>query len=508
VVLIETRGMRFGWAQIEELRAALLALRQHGGEVYAYLEGGSLRHYFMATAADKVLAHPTTSLSILGMRIQAFFFAELLAKLGAKAEFVRIAEYKSYPETLERNTASPPTASQRKLLVSDIWNHVLRRIARDRGHEPRVIKEWIDAAPLHPPRAIRDGVIDALAYPDQIDEKLEEWLGRKVRIQKPSKQREHEHLYGPPPRIAVLLIEGDILDSESFEIPILGRKVAGSYTLTREIERLREDDGVRAVVVRIDSPGGSVTASEAIARELDLTRAEKPVVISMGNACASGGYYIATGGQYVFADATTVTGSIGIFYPKVDLSGTLEMFGVHVDAFNFGRRAGLRSWFKPYSEDEWAAALGAIEDDYAVFVERVARARSMTLARVDNVARGRVWSGVRALEIGLVDQYGGLSDAIGRARAIAGLQPREAEVVLYPKKPGLIENLRRIFEIDLPLPIGEAEVGRAAFSELRPGSLGIPSPILLVLRHLPIPLWWSPGPQPLALAEETLVLAD
>lgn len=508
-ILVEARGMEYGWAQIEELREAIIRARLQGSRVFVYLEGGTLRHYFLAAAAEQIIAHPNNSLSILGMRIESFYYADLLAKLGAKAEFVRIAEYKAVPERWGSMTASEPTAHQRKQLTSDIWNHVLRTVSRERGQDTTGVKRWIDHAPLHPPRALQDGVIDGVAYPDQLDARLEQLLGKKIRLEKPSSRADHEHMYGAPRRIAVLLIEGDIADSESFVIPLLGRKVAGSYTLTKEIEKLREDNGVEAVVVRINSPGGSVSAADAIARELDLTRQVKPVVISMGNKCASGGYYIATGGQYIYADATTLTGSIGIFYPKVDISGTLELLGVGVDTYNFGRRAGLRSWFKPYSDDEKAAALQDIQDSYSIFTGRVATARSMTLAQVDKVARGRVWSGVRGLEIGLVDAYGGMREAVMRARAIAGLRPGEAAVEFYPRKPGQLENLRRILGFDIPLPFGggvRSNAGVRGAAAL--GGFGLPAAVIKVLGLLPTGLWHSAGPAPLALAEETIVIAD
>jgi protease-4 len=350
--------------------------------------------------------------------------------------------------------------------------------------------------------------VDALAFPDELDEKLEQWLGRPVRIAKPTRQLEHEHLYGAVPKIAVVLVEGDIADSESFEIPLLRRKVAGSYTITKTIEELREDRNVKAIVLRCSSGGGDSGASEAMARELDVTRQVKPVVVSMGNACGSGGYYVATGGQYVFSNATTLTGSIGIFYPKIDLSGTLDKLGIDVYQYNFGRRAGLRSWVKPYTDDERAAAQQGIQDSYVVFTQRVARARNMTLAQVDKVARGRVWSGVRGIEVGLVDTYGGLREAVLRARAIAGLDPNEGEVVIYPERPNPLENLRRLFGFEVPWPFGRASSSSAYAGAARPGAWGIPLPILSVLRLLPLGLWHAEGPRPLALAEETIVIAD
>jgi protease-4 len=506
VVLVETQGMKLGWAQVEEVREAMLRLRARGGKVAAYMEGGGLKTYFLASAADRIIAHPNVSISITGVRIETFYFADLLAKLGARAEFVRIAEYKGRPEAFERTTATEPVARQRRLLLTDVWNHALRVIATQRGHDAGTISRWIDDAPYTPERAQREAIVDALAFPDELDESVEAWLGKPVRIEKPSKWPEHADAYGPPMQIAVLYIEGDLLDTDSVTIPIIGRKIAGSNTLTKQIEKLRKNPGVRALVVRIDSPGGSVSASDAIVRELDLTRAEKPVVISMGNSAASGGYHIATGGQYIVADACTVTGSIGVFYPKVDLSGFLEKFGVGMDSVGFGKRSGLRSWFKPYTEDERAAAQRDIQASYDVFTERVQTARSMTPEEVDAVARGRVWSGVRAVEVGLVDTYGGLREAVMRARAIAGLRPGEGSVVEYPEPPGLVDRIKALFGLELPNPLALpgspnrwTDVGAAA-------GVGLPSPILLVLRYLPASLWLMTEPRPLAIAEQTLVI--
>jgi protease-4 len=506
VALVETEGMGLGYAQLEEVREALLRLQSNGGRVVAYMHGGGLRAYFVAALADRIVAHPNAGLELLGMRIQSFYFADLLGKLGVKAEFVRVAEYKGVPDQWHKPTATPPVAKQRKMFFTDVWNHVLRTTARDRGQDPLVVKSWIDQAPLAAPEAAREGVIDEVSFPDELDARLERWLGRKISIEEPDRRREHEATFGPQQRIAVLTIAGDLLEGDSFTIPIIGRKVAGSATLTKQIEALRKDDSVRAVVVRIDSPGGSVRAADDIARELDLTRKRKPVVISMGNTCASGGYYIATAGQYIFADATTATGSIGIFYPKLDLSGLADKLGLGLDQFDYGDHAGLRSWWKPYSDSEREAAQRDIEVSYAEFTARVAKARNMTPQQVDDVARGRVWSGVRAIEVGLVDDYGGLREAVLRARAIVGLGPDDGDVVLYPEPPTALQNLRAILGVDVPNPLGEGTVVRGI------GSLDlgwvIPRPIVRVLALLPASLWYGERPGALALAEETYAIED
>jgi len=500
VVLLELEDLRLGWAQVEELREALLRLRARGGQVAVYLRGGGLKEYFLASAAARIYAHPHARLSVVGLRVEVFYFADLLARLGARAEFVRIAEYKARPEQFERRTGSEPSATQRRLLMTDTWNHLVRVIAQARGVTPQQVAGWIDAAPLQPPSARALGLVDELCEVDELDARLSTWTGRKIELDAPSKRPRHEPAFGPGPEIAVLHIDGTMSDGESLEIPLVGSKLAGSKTLTAQIKALRADKRVKAVVVRIDSPGGSVACADAIARELDLTARAKPVVISMGNIAASGGYYVATAGQYIFADALTRTGSIGIFRPKVDLSGTLKLFGVGVDELSLGANAGLYSWLKPYSAAERAAAQQGIEASYQVFVERVARARAMAPADVDRVARGRIWSGVRAQEIGLVDAHGGLREAVLRARSLARLGPRDGEVRHYPSPPTLVEQIEAVFGMRLPSPLGAVGLPMGAPGERMDGAL------LWVLQRLPASLWLMDSPEALALSEEVITL--
>ncbi len=496
VVLLEMRGVRFSYAQAEEVREGLLRLRARGGVVVAYLQGGNLGTYFLASAADRIIAHPHQALSIVGMSIRTFYYGELLARLGARAEFLRIAEYKGTPDVYSRDTASEPVAAQRRLMLMDVWNHVLRLIARERGHEALVVDEWIDAAPHRPPAAMTLGIIDAMAWPDELDESLEGWLGRKVRIAPPDKSPRQAAAWGPPQHVAILYVDGDLVTGPSATIPVLGIKLAGSETLAKQARKLGKDPNVKAIVVRIDSRGGSVTAAQEIARELDLAAAKKPVVISFGTTAASGGYYVATAGDYIFADATTRTGSIGIFYPKVDLSGTLEKLSIGVDIESFGQNATLRSWWKPYSQSERETAMRGIQEGYDVFVERVARARSMTPEQVDRVARGRVWSGVRAVDEGLVDAYGGLREAVIRARRMAGMRADEGGVREYPPVPGPLDQLRALFGLSLDLPLGIGD--RAPTS----GAMALlPLPLREALTRLPAALWIAEVPEPLAIGE-------
>ena len=506
VVVLDLEAMGLGWAQIEEVREAMLRLRARGGKVAVYLRGGGLKDYFLASAAERIYCHPNSRLSIVGIRVEVFFFADLLAKLGAKAEFVRVAEYKARPEQFELTTSTEPSASQRRLMLTDTWNHVVRLIAQGRKTSTDTVSDWVDAAPHMPEPARALGVVDELAHADELDTRVSAWVGRKVELHAPSKRPEHAEVFGPGPVIAVLHIEGTLSDGESLEVPVVGSKLAGSRTLEQQIGKLAEDRSVKAIVVRIDSPGGSVASADTITRALELAARKKPIVISMGNVAASGGYYIATGGQYIFSDALTRTGSIGIFRPKVDLSGTLKLFGIGVDELSIGANAGLYSWLKPYSPEEREAAQRGIEAQYQIFVQRVARARAMAPADVDRLARGRIWSGVRAQEIGLVDAYGGLREAVLHARGLAKLGPKHGEVRHYPPPATLVDQIEALFGLRLPSPLGVRGLpGGGVGPAAAPGPL-LDGALLWALRRLPASLWLMSGPEPLAMAEEVVTL--
>jgi protease-4 len=496
VLLLETKHMGLSYAGVEEVREALLRFRARGGKVVFYMDGGSLRTYFLASVGNRIISHPHTRLGIVGLSLRTLYWGELIKRLGGNAEFVRIAEYKSTPEVYSNETASEPARQQRRQLQADGWNHILRMIARDRGRDPKAIDAWIDAAPHAPEDAVELGVVDDVAWPDELDDRLEDWLGKKVRIESPPRTKKHRSDFGAQPRVAVLYVNGDLVTGPSFTIPILGRRFVGSDTIVKSIKELRKDANVRAVVLRVNTRGGSVFGAAAITRELELLAEKKPLVVSLGGVAASAGYYIATAGDYIVTDATTITGSIGIFYPKVDLSGFLNKFGVGVDIDSLGENAAMYSWFKPYSEGERAKVMETMKRDYDIFVERVAEARAMSPQQADNLAGGRIWIGARAIEVGLADRYGGLREAIIRARRMAGMKVDEGEVVEYPPKPGLLTNLRTIFGLNINLPIGSIDAEAPMALNTRPRLLG---PLFTILEQLPGAIWLADAPEPLAL---------
>lgn len=517
VLLVEVRGTGFGTAELEEVRAALQRFEDNGGKTAVYLDGGGLSHYFLASVADRIIAHPHTTLAIVGLSSRTLYWGELLARLGIAAEFVRIAEYKGTPEVWSQAGPSAPVAEANRVYMTDVWNHLVRVIGLARARDPSVISDWVDAAPWQPEEARKRGLVDDIAWPDELDAKLEDWLGRRVRIEPPPKApvRNGDPFgapgepgdWGTPAHVAVLHVSGDLVVGESVSLPFLRLELAGSETLTRQIEALRDDRDVKAVVVRIDSRGGSVRAAQDIAHELDRTRERKPVVISMGAVAASGGYYIATGGQYIFADATTLTGSIGIFSPKLDLSGLLDKVGVHAELMSIGDRAAMRSYWKPYSDDERATAMAGIQASYDVFIERVAAARAMTPEAADAVARGRLWSGVRAIEVGLVDRHGGLRDAVDRAARMAQLPVSSGAsppIRHYPPPPTILQRIRTVFGLNLSLPLGSGGSGPQIVDPMIGSALGFADPILRTLSLLPAALWYGSSPEALAIAPSHL----
>lgn len=511
VILLEVDGSDFGLAQLEEVREAVLRYRAQGGKVVAYLEGASTFEYFLAASCDRIYAHPQQGLELRGVLRNTFYFGELLGRLGVRAEFVRIAEYKGTPERASRGEPSAPVARANRAYVTDTWNHVVRLIGHSRARDPAVVSEWIDRAVWTPEDARRMGLIEGLAWPEELDARLEGWLGRAVRIDAPPKAPVREGHWIEPAHVAVLHIDGTIDDGISLHVPILDIDVSGAASLTKTIAALRDDPDVRAIVVRVDSPGGSVKGAQDIAHALDLAREVKPVVISMGNQAASGGYWVATAGQYIYADATTLTGSIGIFYPKFDFSEFLDRYGVGVDSVAIGDRAAMRSMWLANSDADREAAMRGIRASYDRFIVRVAEARAMTPEQADAVARGRVWSGVRALEVGLVDRYGGLYEAVSRAAVMGELADSgdALEIRHYPEDPTLVDQIRRLWNFELDLPLGRAGgalrgQGLAAIDPLSGRALSFADPLLRTLRRIPASLWLSEGPEAMALSDHSI----
>ncbi len=431
------------WGKVQEIRDAVLDFRKSGKPIYAYLEFGGDREYYLATAADKVFLMPSASLDLQGIATYELFLRGTFDKIGVVPDLHHIGDYKTATNTF---TEKGFTAAHREMdesLNRDLYEQIVRDIADGRKKNERDIRTAMDDGPFLPEDAIRAGLIDDVAYEDQVDTKLR--AGAQQRhLDADDYARVSTTSVGldKGPRIAVIYAAGEITSGRGGYDPVNG-PVIGSDTLIDYIRQARHDSAVRAIVLRVDSPGGSTIASDAIWRELTIAkqeRADRPLIVSMSDLAASGGYYIAMPAQVIVAQPSTLTGSIGIFGGKFVTGGVYEKLGAHIDATSIGRNAEMNSPARKYNPEEVQKLQEQLQSFYDAFVEKVADARHSTPEKIDALAQGRVWTGRQAKQNGLVDQLGGLDRAIAVAKQRAKIAAdSEVEIVTYPPPKSLYE---------------------------------------------------------------------
>ncbi len=430
------------WGKLQEIRDAILDFRTSGKRVNAFLEEGGDREYYLATACDHIFLVPTTSLDVKGVVSYQLFLRGTLDKIDAVADFEKIGEYKTAPNQLTERTLTPAHREMAESLNRDMFEQFVRAIAEGRRKRVEDVRALVDQGPFLPPQAVRAGLVDGLAYEDQLDDRGA--ISKTARVEGDDyvRARFRSGLGRSAPRIAVVYISGVITSGDSGFDPLNG-SVAGSRALVKAIRAARADPRVRAIVLRIDSPGGSSIASDVIWRELVVTRDEKqnrPLVASMSDLAASGGYYVAAAAEQIVAQPATLTGSIGIFGGKIVTGGTYARLGASIETLSIGRNAEMESPVRPFNESERQKLREELKAFYDQFTAKVALSRKMPVARVDALGRGRVWTGLQAKANGLVDQLGGLDRAIALAKQRAGIAPgAEVEVVNYPPRKTLFE---------------------------------------------------------------------
>lgn len=459
-----------GYAALRELRAALEEFRGAGKPVQAYLTQATTRTYYVASAADNVALDPYGMILMPGLASQPMFFAGLFEKYGVNVQVTRVGKYKSAVETFTRRDMSPENREEVTQLLGDIWQEVLADIARTRRLEMAGIQEVVDREGLiRAQPALEAKLVDRIAYRDEIFEDLKARTGRagsrepfrQVALAQYVKQlkdggAEPGRMAGAKGRIAIVYAEGEIVDGEGQIGEI------GGSELSRTLRRLRQDSNVKAVVLRVNSPGGSASASEVIQREVRLIREVKPLIVSMGSYAASGGYWISAPADRIFAESSTITGSIGVFGLQFDVQRLASDFGVSFDTVKTGRFADALTITRAKTPEEMAVLQRMVDWIYAEFVTKVAEGRKLTAEQVEAIAQGRVWSGREALARGLVDEIGGLEAAVAHAAKRAGLgeNPRVTE---YPRQKEFIEALQEIIERRLP---GAARSARGPLGDL------------------------------------------
>ena len=439
-LLVKPIGLQSPYfAKLQEVRDAILDFRRSGKPAVAWLEDGGQSEYYLATACDRIYLAPAATLSLTGLASYELFLRGTLDKIGAYPDMLHIGEYKTAVNQLTQKTFTPAHREMAESLNRDSFEQLVKAIADGRKKSETDVQALLDAGPFLPEDALRAGLVDDLAYEDQLAEKAKLPMDNERRLELDTYSRVSAESVGlgKGPKIAVLYATGTIVSGRSGYDPMNG-PVVGSDTLIEYIRKIRDSRDVKAVVLRVDSPGGSAVASDVIWRELGLMRdgsPHKPFVVSMSDLAASGGYYIAMAAPHIVAEPGTLTGSIGIFGGKVVTGGTYAKLGANIEAVGQGKNAEMNSPVRPYTPEERAKVGEELQAFYDQFVEKAAASRHMTPERVDAIAQGRVWTGRQAKQAGLVDSLGGLERALAIAKQQAKLSPdAEVELVVYPPR--------------------------------------------------------------------------
>ena len=432
VVLIIS-GLTAGSATLGSLRTTILRLRQAGKQCVAYMHELDTWSYYLASACDQILAPESVSFRAAGLWTETLFLKDTLALVGLEADFEAIAEYEVSPDTLRRSEMTAPHREMLESLLDSLYGELLAAMAQGRQLAEERIRDLLDMAPLTATQAAEASLLDGVCYEDElphllgsgeIPATLVAWDAAQRQLVQP--RRSHSRR-----AIGVISLVGTIVRGPSQRAPIpvplplpLPPAQAGSDTLVQQLRAAAGDKRLAAIILHVDSPGGSALASDLIWREVASLRRTKPVVVFMSNLAASGGYYVSAPASEIVAQPTTLTGSIGIWGGKIvakELHGKLQ---ASRQIISRGKAAGIYSDAAPFSDDERARIRADIGSSYASFKACVAKGRSLSDDEVEAIARGRVWTGEQALEIGLVDSLGDLRDAVNRARQLAGLSPR------------------------------------------------------------------------------------
>ena len=442
-VILRPTGAAALWGKVQEVRDAIADFRRSGKPIIAYLEYGGEQEFYLASACDKVFLMPTASLDLTGIASYELFLRGTLDKIGAYPDAMHIGDYKTASNQMTEHTFTPAHREMAESLNRDLYEQLLKGIASGRQKPDADVRRLIDHGPFLPEDAVRAGLVDDVAYEDEIDDKVSLGRGKTTFLEHHEYRSVSATSLGlnRGPRIAVLYATGIITSGESSYDSPQG-EVIGSDTIVRYLRKARADDSIRAIVLRVDSPGGSAIASDVIWREVELTRSVKPVIASMSDVAASGGYYIAMPAHKIVAEPATLTGSIGVVMVKFVIDGTLKKLGMNMEGVSSGRYANLYSPIRPFSPEERAKVQEQMQATYDAFVEKAAAGRHTTPEKIDAIAQGRVWTGRQAKEIGLVDELGGLDRALALAKEHARIgRDAEVELVVYPPKRSLYESL-------------------------------------------------------------------
>jgi protease-4 len=458
-VVVHFGTVRISFARAEELATALKQVTDNGKPLTCHIDAAdNLTYWMAATACPRILVSPAGGVEALGLALEAVYIRDLLASLGITADMLNMGRYKDAAEPLTRDGMSPESREAATSLLFELHQLFIDGIATSRKLDPANVQQLINSGPHDAKAAVKLGLVDEIltldAYLDSLQDKyvagVIDRYGKKEPkpfsifdlIEMLSDEKEEDQ-QSTLPRIAIVPVIGPI-SSGPADGPFPGMELVQDMVLNKTLRDIARDDSVKAVVLRIDSPGGSALASDNIWNAVMALKAKKPVIASLGGVAASGGYYIASAATEVFASPSTITGSIGVVGGKIVLGTAAKKLGINTERITTGDRAGLQSPFSPFSKDERQALSKLMQSAYDLFVDRIVEGRNLEQSKVREIAEGRVWTGSQAVKLGLIDTLGNLTDALERARVLAAL-PTGTKVDILPKPKNFFDILSETF---------------------------------------------------------------
>jgi len=445
-VVFEPQDAGVGWAKMQEIHADLEQFRKSGKPLIAYLKSPGTREYYMATACSKIYLSPTDELDLKGLAFELMYFKDTLDKLGVQVDVIHDGKYKDFGDMFTRTSMSPETGEVMNSMIDDIYGDLVSTIAKGRGKDAAAVRAIIDNGPFTAKEAHAAGLIDETRYEDEalgsVRDTLHQTALKKIGARDyVNVSTASAGLGAPKEKIAFVVGDGTITRGNAESTGGTGIE---SEAFDRMLEQVGNDSGIKGVIVRIDSGGGESVASDEMWRAMNELRKKKPMVISMSDEAASGGYYMAMTGDPIVAYPGTITGSIGVVWGKPDLRGLYNKVGVTKDFVSRGKYALGESDYQPLSDDERRKVAGMVDSDYRDFTSKVAAARKMPIASILEIAQGRVWMGNQAKGNGLVDELGGLDRAVELIRKKAGIPASDAiGLEIYPPRRSVLELLFR-----------------------------------------------------------------
>ena len=454
-IYLNFSSVNAGFSQIEEIRNKLLDFKESGKFIYSYADSYSQSAYYLASVSDKISLNPEGIIELKGLSAEIMFYKGLMDKLGIEAQIIRHGKFKGAVEPFMYNQMSNENREQIEKLLNSISDYMIDGIATEReGITSEEIHKMINNMYLSSARkCLESGIIDKIAYQDQILSDLEDKSEHEITLTDYMKVKNPKTSVSDN-KIAIIYATGEINTGKG------SYNTIGSETTVEAIREASEDENVKAIVLRVNSPGGSALASEIIWREINLAKQKKKVVVSMGDYAASGGYYIACNADKIFANNSTLTGSIGVFGIVPNTKNFLnEKLGVYIETVKTHKHSDIANGYRKLSDDELNVIQNSVEDIYETFITHVSEGRGIPVRKVDEIGQGRVWSGADALSIGLIDEIGGLEDAIASAADLSALE--DYRIITLPKKTDMFEEFIESFSakqnIVLPYFLGISE---------------------------------------------------